>query len=78
MFDDVIEFVDFPRCGNGFAWWVGVACSLIIRDQEVFSGELSICIYATFRRFEKRDLLSYMYPHRDAFVFTHTCTHTQR
>ena len=56
---------------------VGVACSWIMHDQEVCSGELSICIYATFRRFEERDLLNYMYPHRDVSVFTHTCTHTE-
>ena len=77
MFDDVIELVDLPRCGNDIAWGVGVACSWIMRDQEVCSGELSICIYATFRRFEKRDLLNYMYPHRDVSVFTYTCTHTE-
>ena len=48
---------------------VGVACSWIMHDQEVCSGELSICIYATFRRFEKRDLLNYMYPHRDRAIW---------
>lgn len=53
------------------------SCSWFMHDQEVFRGEISRCLYATFRRFGERDVLAYIYPHRDMSVCLHTRTHTE-